>query len=112
MSQAGNIREYEQQSPARRQIGIFHFASAHAPDDIHECDHCRLHQEEAEKRVSETTMVGKTENGIFEISENIDIRGFSRQGHCGCGQRRLTIEPGTRQAGAGQKVGNRFQSLL
>ena len=62
--------------------------------------------------MGETAMVGKAEDGVFEISNNVDIGGFRRQSHRGGGQRRLAVEPGTGQTGAGQKVSDGFQRLL
>jgi hypothetical protein len=60
----------------------------------------------------ETAMVGEAEDGIFEICQDVDIGHFGGQRHGSRGQCRLAIEPGTRQAGASEKVGDRFQSLL
>ena len=59
--------------------------------------------------MGKTAMVGKAEDRILEIPQDVDVRRFGCQRHCGRGQRRLAIEPGTPQARARQKMCDRFQ---
>ncbi len=61
--------------------------------------------------MGETAMVGKAENRIPEVSQDVDISRFGRQRHRGRSQRRLAIEPGACETGAGQKVSDRLQSF-
>ncbi len=62
--------------------------------------------------MGEAAMMSKAEDRIFEISDDVDIGSFRRQRHRGRGQRRLPVEPGTGQAGAGKKVSDRFQRVI
>ena len=85
MSEAGDVGEYEKQSPARRKFRVFHFAASNPPEDVHQSDHHSLHQHQTKKRMSEAAMVCETEDGIFEVSDDVDIGSFRRQRHGGCG---------------------------
>ena len=60
--------------------------------------------------MSEAAMMGKAEDRILEIAEDVDIGRFRGQRHRGRRQRRFAVEPGAAQAGASQKVSDRFQS--
>ena len=62
--------------------------------------------------MGEAAMMGKAKDRVFEISQDVDVGSFRRQGHRGGGQRRLAIEAGTGETGAGEKVGDGFQRLL
>ena len=112
MSEAGDVGEQKSNPQRGGQIRVFHFAASDPPDDVHQPDHQRLHQHQTKKRMGEAAMVGEAEDGIFEVPDDVDIGSFRRQRHGGCGQCCLTIEPGTRQAGAGQKVSDGFQRVL
>ena len=55
-------------------------------------------------------MMGKAEYWSLQVSQHIDVRRFGRQGERRCSQCCLAIQPGSRDTGAGQQVGDRFQS--
>ena len=61
--------------------------------------------------MGESPMVGETVDLALEAAENVQVRGFGGQRHRGRGQRGFPVETGTPQAGAGQEVGDRFQSF-
>ena len=58
------------------------------------------------------TMMRETKDSALELAEDVQVWGFGSERHRGCGERRLAIQSGSSHAGAGQKVGNGFQSLL
>ena len=70
------------------------------------------YQQKPEKRMGEAAMMGKAEDRVLEISEDVDIRSFRRQRHRGRSQRRLPVEAGTGKAGSGKKVSDRFQICI
>jgi len=59
----------------------------------------------------EAAVMGEAEDRSFEIADYIEIGRFRCERERGCGQRRLAVQPGTAHAGAGQEVGDGFQSL-
>src|SRR5205823_1663384 len=112
VAQAREHREAIQQPPTRWKIWIPGFTSTHAPEGIHESDNNSRNQKRTKKRMSESSMVGKSEYRPLEVSKHVQIRGFRRQRH-GCrSQSRLAIEPGTTQTRACQEMGDRFQSMM
>src|SRR5205807_4600436 len=52
----------EQESPARRQVGILGSAAAQTPEQIDEAEDYLRYQRDAEKRVGEAAMMGKSED--------------------------------------------------
>ena len=61
--------------------------------------------------MGEAAMVGESKDSAFDAGENVQVGRFRRQRHGGCGQSGPAIESRASQAGAGQEVGNGFQSF-
>ena len=61
MAESGEAGVEVEQSPARRQVGIFDFASAEAPDQIDESDYDQGVERNAEERVGESAMMSEAE---------------------------------------------------
>src|ERR1700730_5132356 len=71
VAQTPTISVGKQQSPAWRQIGIFNFASAQTPDQVHEPnDYCR-DQDQSEKGMGETAMMSECECRTEDSSEDV-----------------------------------------
>jgi len=62
--------------------------------------------------MGEAAMMGEAEDRVLEISQDVDIGSFRRQGHRGGGQCCFPVEAGTGETGSGEKVGDGFQRLL
>jgi len=62
--------------------------------------------------MGKTAMMGEAKNPALKFAQHIQIRRFSSQRHCSGGQRSLAIQSRSAYAGAGQKMGNRFQSSM
>jgi hypothetical protein len=110
-----NAREtcvQKKQSPAGWQVGVFDSSSAQAPDTVHQPHHQSRHQHQPEERMSETPVMGKAEDWVLETAKHVDIRRFGGQGERGGRQRRLAVQAGSSQTGAGEEVGDGFQSVF
>lgn len=111
MTEPGDVGEQEQQPPSRWKTSIFDPAAANPPDQVHESNDQRRNKKQPKKRMGEAAMVGESKNCAFEAGENVKVGCFRRQGHGGGGERSLAVKTGSSQAGAGQEVGNGFQSF-
>ena len=61
--------------------------------------------------MSEPPVVSESEDRTFQLSEDVEVRRFRGKRNGSCGQRRFTIQPGSRNARAGQEVSDGFQEL-
>jgi len=61
--------------------------------------------------MGKSTMMREAKYRVFETSKYVDVRRFRRQRKGGRGKRGLAIQSSPAQAGSGQEVGERFQSL-
>jgi len=61
--------------------------------------------------MGEAAMVSETERGTAKTTKNVQIGSLGGERHCERGQRRLAVESDASEAGAGQEVGDRFQSV-
>ena len=112
MAEARKASVEEQESPARRQVGIVGSAAAQTPEQIDEAEDYRRYQRDAEKRVGEAAMMGKSEDrAADETAEDVEIRSFGGEREGQRGQRCLAVQAGASQARAGQKVGEGFQAI-
>ncbi len=112
MAEAGYIRENEQQSPARRQVGDVRPSSSQQPDQTHEADDNGAHDEQPKKRMREAAMVSESEDRAFKSRQYVEIRRFGRQRHGRGGKSGLAIKSSAGKACASQKVGDGFQTKV
>jgi len=61
--------------------------------------------------MGKTTMMREAKYRVLETSKCVDIRRFRRQSEGSSGERGLAIQSSPAQAGTGQEVSERFQSL-
>src|SRR6202030_1110172 len=62
VANAGEAGGEEEQSPTRRQVGIFQLATAQTPNQIDEANHHGCVERKAEKRMREAAMMGEAES--------------------------------------------------
>jgi hypothetical protein len=62
--------------------------------------------------MGKAAMMREAKNPSLKLAEHIQIRRFSGQRNRRGGESRLAIQSGSPHAGAGQEVGNGFQSLM
>src|SRR6266478_5344425 len=80
VAEAGEAGVDEEQSPARRKIGIAGLASAQAPDEIDESNDHGGHQRDAQERMCESAVMVQAERGAAEAAEDVKVGGFSGEG--------------------------------
>src|SRR5258708_8692005 len=72
VAEAGEAGVGEEQSPARRKIGITGFAAAQSPEEIDESNDHGRDQRDAQERMSEAAMMVQAERGTAEAAEDVE----------------------------------------
>jgi hypothetical protein len=73
VAEAGEAGVEVQQSPMRREVRIFQFAPAQAPDQIDEADYDGGVERDAEEGVGEAAMMREAEGRTTEAAEDIEV---------------------------------------
>ena len=110
VAEAGDVREYEKQSPARGQVRVIRLASAQSPHQRHEAHDDQRNKYQPKKRVRKSTMVSEGEDAPPYGSEDVEVRCFGGKRHrrgrkCG-----FAVEPSAAHAGTREKVRKWFQA--
>ena len=111
VAEAGQAGVEEEESPARREIGIFYFAAAKTPDEIDEADYRCGVEWNSKEGVREAAMMREAKGRAADAAQDIEIRGFGGERERERGKGGLTIESGASHTRAGQEVGDRFQAV-
>ena len=111
VAETGQAGVEEQPAPARRQVGVVEFAASKTPYEVHESDYRQGVERHSDEGMGESAMVGEAEGRAAKSADHVEVGRFGRQRQSERGQRRLAVQSGASQAGAGQEVSKRFQAV-